>query len=186
MRSIRLPGNTAVRMALLLLMMLFAGCEELFNENRTAVFMLNYVNYAWGYQNNGYIIDSEGVVKEFNLPENWNYVDDEGYISEADMAENILRAGNTVCIISKSDMAYFSARLRSAVKGKITEPEHRMCDAGATVYAGFLYEPGNSRYRYVFIRQTGDFYTENLSKDAAAIYEWMQDPCAGNLSVKLR
>ncbi len=186
MRSVALPGNIVARMVLLLVMMSFVGCEELFNDNQRAIFVRIYVNYAWGYQHNGYIIDSDGVVKEFNLPENWNWVDDDGYISEADMAENLLQSGNTVCIISKSDMVYFSGKLRSAANGKITEPEHMMCDAGATICAGFLHEPESSRYRYVLIRQTGDFYQENLSKEAVVIYEWMQDPCEGNISIRFR
>jgi len=186
MRSVKLPGSITIRLVILLFMLLPAGCEEFFNDNVPAIFIRQYVNHAWGYQNNGYMIDAEGVVREFNLPEDWNYIDDEGYISAAEMAENMLQLGDTKCIISNSDMAYFTARLRSAGKGKISEAEHRMCDAGSTTYAGFLYEPGNNRYRYIFIRQTGDYYRENLSKEAEAIYEWMQDPCRGNLSVRLR
>lgn len=167
-----------------LTLLILTGCEEFLTDDNKAVFVCQYINHAWGYQNSGYLIDTEGNVRVYNLPEDWNYPDSEGYISAEQMEENMRQLGEVECIISGYDMTYFTNRLQAARQGKISEAEHRMCDAGGTSYGGFLFDPDNNRYKYVFIRLTGDFYKENLSRAADEIYEWMKDPCKGTLSVK--
>ena len=186
MKSLKNQVRVAAKAFALLLLLTFAGCEEFLNDNPKAIFLSHYVNYAWGYQNSGYIIDTEGNLREFSLPDTWNYHDSDGYISETAMQENLDQLDETSCIVAKYDMAYFAGRLEKAMKGKITAPEHRMCDAGGTTTAGYIYEPGTNRYKYVFIRQTGDWYSENTSREAADIYEWLQHPCDGNMGIKIK
>ncbi len=176
--------NIAKIPAVFLIMLVFAGCEDFPRNNPEAVFIYRHVNYAWGIQDYGFIIDAEGNIREFNLPATWNYPDEDGYISESEMEENFAQLGETTCTVNRYDASYFAVRLREAQSGKITAAEHRMCDFGADSYAGFLYEPENHRYKYVFIRQTGDWYSENTSRDAGVIYEWLKEPCKGSLSVR--
>lgn len=174
------------KMVIVFLLILFPGCEEFPYHSPDAIFVSHYINYAWGYQDRGFVIDSEGNVSAFNMPASWNYPDGDGYISAAEMEQNLAQLEEPYCKVSKYDLVYYATKLDKARKGKITEPEHRMCDAGSTAVAGYIYESGTDRYRYVFIRQTGDFYSENTSREADLIYEWMQDPCMGDLTVRLR
>jgi len=44
-----------------------------------------------------------------------------------------------------------------------------MYDAGSATYSGFLYDSRKKRYKEILIRQTGDFYIENKSKEAGEI-----------------
>lgn len=186
MKPERFPKSVKPKLAFLLLLLLFSSCEEFLDHPPETIFISQYINHAWGYQHSGFIIDPEGNVSGFNLPSGWNYHDSEGYISAADMEENLAQLGEPYCKVSNYDLAYYGAKLEKALKGKITEPEHRMCDAGSTTVAGYIFEPAANRYRYVFIRQTGDFYKENASRDAAEIYEWLTNPCDGNISIRLR
>jgi len=173
------------RVAVLFLLTLWlSGCEDFPQDNPDAVFIYHHVNHAWGIQNHGFVIDTEGNVREFNLPSAWNYPGDDGYISESEMEENFMQLSAASCIVSRYDTYYFASKLREAQTGKISEAENRMCDFGADSYGGFLYEPENHTYKYVFIRQTGDWYRENTSRDAAVIYEWLKEPCSGSLSVR--
>ena len=173
-------------LTILFLILLPTGCEMINDLHPTALFEVQYINYAWGYQHSGSIIDAEGNVREFNLPDAWNFPDSEGYISEAGMEENLAQLGDKSCTVNKGDLLLYSDKLANAQKGKLTTPEHQMCDFGSLSYAGYIYEPGKNRYRYVLIRQTGDFYVENLSRDASEIYDWLTSPCENNLSVTLR
>ncbi len=174
------------QIVILFLLILFPGCEEFPDHSSDAIFITQYINFAWGYQNRGFVIDSEGNVSAFNMPDRWNYPDSDGYISAAEMEQNLAQLEEPYCKVSKYDLVYYATKLEKARKGTLTVPEHRMCDAGSTTVAGYIYEPGTGRYRYVFIRQTGDFYSENSSREANVIYEWMKDPCSGDLSVRLR
>lgn len=175
--------KTAAMPALFLVMSLFAGCEEFPLDDPKAIFIYQHVNYAWDVQNYGFIIDADGNLREFNLPESWNYPGDDGYITVAEMDENFQQLGETKCKVSVYDVTCFTKMLNDARSGKITEAKHRMCDFGADSYGGFLYEPEQDRYKYVFIRLTGDYYKENTSREAGKIYEWLKEPCKGSLSV---
>ena len=173
-------------LTILFLILLLTGCEMINDLHPTAIFEVQYINYAWGYQHSGLIIDASGDVREFNLPAEWNYPDTAGYISKAAMEENLAQLGDKSCTVDKRDLQLYSDKLANAQKGKLTTPQHQMCDFGSLSYAGYIYEPGKNRYRYVLIRQTGDFYVENLSRDASEIYDWLTRPCDNNHNINLR
>ena len=173
-------------LTILFLILLLTGCEMTNDLHPTTIFEVQYINYAWGYQHSGLIIDASGNVREFNLPSEWNYPDTAGFISKAAMEENMAQLGEKTCTVSKVELGKYSDRLIHAQAGKLTTPKHQMCDFGSLSYSGYIYEPGNHRYRYVLIRQTGDFYVENLSRDASEIYDWLTRPCDNNHNINLR
>jgi len=186
MKSMALMREKAAGLVLLIILMLLGGCEKLLDNNPEALFLCQYINHAWGYRNSGYLIDREGNVRLFELPEKWNYPNESGYLTVDEMNENLQQTVETSCIVRKGDMAYFASKLRAALSGKTSEREHTACDMGSTSYGGYIYEPEKNMYKYVFIRQTGDFSCENMSREADVIYEWMQDPCRGSLNIRLR
>ena len=173
-------------LTLLSVLIFLTACEKITDHDQTALFEIQYINYAWGYQHSGSIMDASGDVREFDLPSAWNYPDSAGYISKADMEENLAQLGEKSCTVNKRDLAYYSDKLTNAQKGKLTTPEHQMCDFGSLSYAGYIYEPGHNRYRCVLIRQTGDFYVENNSREASDIYDWLTRPCDNNYSINLK
>jgi len=186
LKTVSLLKKMKRNLTILFLTLFITGCEMINDLHPTAIFEVQYINYAWGYQHSGLIIDAGGNVREFNLPAAWNFPDSEGFISEAAMEENLAQLGEKSCTVDNRDLLLYSDKLANAQKGKLTTPQHQMCDFGSLSYAGYIYEPGNHRYRYVLIRQTGDFYVENKSRDASDIYEWLTSPCENNLSVTLR
>ena len=171
--------------ALLFLLMQTQGCEEYPYDPQEVIFESHYINHAWGYQNSGFIIDSEGNLRTFNLPEEWNHPDSEGYISREAMEQNLACLGEATCTVSRYDMNYYAEKLFRARDGKITDPEHTAYDAGVRTFGGYLYEPLKNRYRYVFIYQWGDFTRENTAREAEMIREWMMDPCEGGMNLHM-
>jgi hypothetical protein len=173
-------------LAILSVLLFLTACEKIINDDQTALFEVQYINYAWGYQHSGSIIDASGDIREFHLPLSWNYPDSAGYISVADMEKNLAQLGEKSCTVNKYNLKNFTDKLIGAQKGKLTDPEHQMCDFGSLSYSGYIYEPGNNRYKHVLIRQTGDFYVENKSREASDIYDWLTNPCENNLNVNMR
>ena len=79
-------------------MVLFAtGCKKniVINENQAVLFQVEYVNYALGYQHNGFIIDNKGNVLTYSNPENWNFPDKGLTISESQVKENMGKCFNS-------------------------------------------------------------------------------------------
>lgn len=184
MRSLTSSEKITGRLPILLLLLLLAGCEELTDRHPQVMFQYHYINYAWGHQNTGFLIDPEGNIRSFSMPAAWNYPDANGYISAAEMEENLAQLGVKECTVNMYDMAFFAGKLLKAQDGKISEPEHQGCDIGAHSYGGYIFEPGRNRYKYVFLKQTGDFYKENQAREADEIYEWLNNPCETRISVR--
>jgi hypothetical protein len=178
------PEKITGRLSILLLLLLLAGCEEINDRHPMVIFQYHYTNHAWGYQDSGFIIDTAGKLRSFSMPAVWNYPDTNGYISATEMEENLAQLGENECTVNMYDIAFFAGKLRKAQDGKISEPEHRMCDAGSHSYGGYIFEPGRNRYKYVFLKLTGDFYKENQAREADDIYEWLTNPCETQISVR--
>lgn len=159
------------------LFILLMGCEKIRDYDQRTIFQVEYINYAWGFQHSGIIIDSTGKVMTFNLPSNWHFPDNDGFISLAGMEENISQSEEGSCTADKHDFAENSIKLLDAGDGQLTEPKNEMNDFGVIVYSGFIFDADNLRYKRVIIRQFGDWSIENKSKDANEIYNWLTTIC---------
>jgi len=157
--------------------LLLSGCEKIPEYGNNTIFMVEYSNYAWGFQHSGIMIDSTGNVMTFNLPTTWNRPDEVGFISLADMQENLTQMEEISCTVTRNDFAKYSSKLMEAKNGTLSDPKNEMYDFGTVQYSGFLYDPDNSRYKKILIWQFGDWTIENSSKEARALYEWLKRPC---------
>ena len=83
--------HTSENYSLSFLILFMTGCKKnyVINEKQKILFQFEYVNYAWGYQHSGFIIDNEGNVLTYENPENWNFQDNNHNLSEIQVSENI-------------------------------------------------------------------------------------------------
>ena len=147
--------------------------ETLTTSNQEVFFQCDYINYAWVYQHSGWIIDSSGDVRGYNLPKVWNFVDSLGFISCINMKRNIEQLDTTFTKIDKDSLAKYVDKILDASKGIITDPKTVMFDAGSTLFSGFIYDSKSKQYKQVIIKQTGDQFIDNKSTEANEIYNWM-------------
>lgn len=160
--------------------LLLTGCDHVPSDNpryalrQKVLFQFEYVNYAWGYQHHGWLIDSSGRLHCYNHPNNWTFPDSTRTISATDMEQNLQ---NTDSICYQIDPEILKAKfslLPLAAKGPISDPVNEMYDAGNAVYAGYLFAPSTNRYKRILLRQTGDVRIDNQSQQAQELYEWLQ------------
>jgi hypothetical protein len=155
------------------------GCEYHYNSlpdtKQLVLFQAEYINHAWGYSHEGYIIDSSGYVRRYKLPKNWHFADSTGYISQSEMNENLLQLDTVSSIVRKGLLLKYFSMVSAASEGKLSKPVNRMFDAGATRYSGYLYNSETGKYKQVLIRQEGDWSIENTSPEANEIYTWLKN-----------
>ena len=160
---------------------LLSGCEKEYNSlsdiQQEVLFQVDYVNAAWGYQHFGSFIDKTGQVRTYDLPSSWNFPDEDGYISLTDMNENIDQLVDSDCTIEDDVLLKYFNKLVRAEEGKVTEPTTRGADMGATIYSGFVFDFQRNSYKQVLLRQVGDMYIENTSREAEQIYNWLLELC---------
>jgi hypothetical protein len=168
-----------VNILFLAFLFLITGCDKdddiLPDAKQTILFQCEYVNYARGYQHNGWVIDSAGNVRSYRMPEQWHFVDSLGLISSQDMKEDILQTDSILLKIDRDTLLKYVVKLEDASKEKLSEPRQEMFDAGITQFSGYLYQHDSKKFKQVIIRQVGDVAFENKSQEAGEIYNWMKN-----------
>jgi hypothetical protein len=163
-------------LAIITLLSCYKNGDDLYfpEADQHIYFQYEYINYAWGYQHYGWLIDSTGKVFCYHNPENWNFPDSLGFINTSDMDSNI---SETDSICYKIDIRKLNDKTElifNASKGKISEPVHEMYDAGGSVYSAFLYNKNTGKYKKILLKQEGDFRIENSSTEADELYTWLK------------
>ena len=144
-------------------------------EGDVVLFEKEYINYAWGYQHFGWIMDTAGIIKGFDQPGNWNFVDSLGCITGNDMAENLQKSGNTLFSVNTGEVKSFYPKAFESVYGKYTEPKSEMADFGTIVYSAYIYNQENRKFKRIVLYQYGDVSFTNTSEAAKQICSWMKN-----------
>ena len=161
---------------LLFVLSLFSCKEEIPNLKQKIYFEKHYANMAWLPKSSGWLIDSVGNVREFRWVEvfhDWYDPDSLGYVSNSDMDKNISYCQTINYHINPDTLQFYINKIYEASKGKISEPQLVMADAGTTTYSAFIFEEKTNRYKQVFIRMDGDLLKTNSSPEANEIFQWM-------------
>ncbi|MEI6050595.1 MAG: hypothetical protein WCS03_16990 [Bacteroidota bacterium] len=160
-----------------LILLLIAGCKKTYviSDKQTILFQFEYVNYAWGYQHYGFIIDNEGNVLKYSNPENWNFQDNDFSMSEARVSENISKCAKTGITISKEDLHKYSNYINNIASSKVTALKNVAADSGSSEYFCYQFSESTKTYKSYLIKKEGDFICENLNFYSKKTVAWMKD-----------
>jgi hypothetical protein len=158
------------------LLALLNGCIELTDlpaGTQPLIFQSEYVNHAWGYAHNGWMMDGSGTAKRFQKTAPWVFPDSAGYVSEADMQKNLAACDSVIEYITADELSKYSVKALSCSDGPMTTPKQTMADAGEHIYAFYRFESDKKRYKRVILSMVGDFSQENLAPNSKEVVEWM-------------
>jgi hypothetical protein len=163
---------------LLVLPLILPGCHkptlDLEQGKTMVLFQEAFVNAAWGYHHNGWIIDTSGNVKAFKQPAAWNFPDSSGYLTNLQMEQNLdMLLPKVLLKIEKKDMQTNYGKAFIAEKGVISTPKNQMFDAGVTIYSVIIYHPQTKKWKETLLFQRGDWETKNESSEANELYNWL-------------
>lgn len=161
---------------LTLLFLFITGCKKnhIISDKQVILFQFEYVNYAWGYQHNGFIIDNQGNVLTYNNPEVWNFPDNGLNLSENQVSENMKNCFQTEIKISKEELQKYSNYIDNIALSKVTAVKNVAADAGSTEYLCFKYSEDTGTYKGYLIKMEGDFTCENLNFYSKKVAAWMR------------
>jgi hypothetical protein len=168
---------TLSKIILISFLVLFnSGCKKnnAISHKQTILFQLEYVNYAWGYQHNGFIIDNEGNVLTYSNPSDWNFPDNNFTLSESQVAGNIGKCTKTGKIIQKDELQKYANYIENIASSKVTALKNVAADAGSTEYICYQFSESTSTYKGYLIKLEGDFTCENLNFYSKKVITWMR------------
>jgi hypothetical protein len=162
---------------LLFLTLIISGCKKntAINEKQAILFQVDYVNYAWGYQHNGIIIDNEGNILSYKNPQSWNFTDNELNITEAQVLENVAFCLNSGKKISSDELNKYAGYIKNISSSKVTAPKNVAADAGSLVYTCYKYSEKSGTYKGFIIKTEGDFTSENLNFYSKKVTAWLKN-----------
>jgi hypothetical protein len=149
------------------------ACSSDSQFNKRIYFELSYLNYAWGYVHQGWVIDQDGKVYSFRNPKQWNMPDEEGYIKHNDLNNNRLYCDSIINTVDSKSLNYFVSLIPSVAYKSVTDKKWTGCDAGVLSYCCYYYDPTKGKYKQIILKESGDYSRENTSQYAEAISNWM-------------
>ena len=154
-----------------------SGCQKdyIVGKGQEILFQQEYVNYAWGFQHNGYIIDIDGNVLTFKNPDKWNFPDKDSKLTDQQVKENIASSTLTGKKISKTDLHKYINYIDNISSSKITSPRNAGADMGSLVYYCYQFSENSSIYKATKIKMEGDFECENLNFYSKRVVDWMKN-----------
>ncbi|MBN2697495.1 MAG: hypothetical protein JXR52_01610 [Bacteroidales bacterium] len=161
----------------ILILLIYASCETVDNlpsGGQPVYFEYEYINFAWGYQFNGWIIDSEGNVRYYEFPEDWKSADRTGFIGQADLAYNISLADSVIKTIGSTELMNHVALIEGAKDGHISERVNTACDAGTASLYCYWYHSTEAACKKIFLAASGDFTWKNESEEAEELVRWLK------------
>ena len=173
-------NRTGILITLSVLSICFTRCEQNLNNTsdlsdseQEVFFLYEYTNMAWGFQNYGWIIDSEGNINCFDKPERFFRGDSMGVITAAQMDSNLMYTDSACYKISKKELLEKASLIHEASLGNISDPENEMYDAGIAQYSAFKYNRIEKTYKKVILYQWGDWMLDNDAPAAHELHQWM-------------
>ncbi len=157
--------------------LLLAGCEKEYEapEDQPVFFEYRYVNYAWSYSEHGWLINADGDVRRYDLPDDFRLPDSTGYISAEDLIHNLSQTELLIGSIEANDLDHYVGLIPGAADGEILKSQNVMADAGSSVLSCYLYDSDRDMYQYVFLASSGDWEQLNDSREAEILVDWLKE-----------
>lgn len=161
---------------LLIIALLLSGCEKNYflSESQKIVFQQDYVNYAWGYQHTGFIIDNEGNVLTYNNPENWNFPGNDKTLSAEQANGNLSLCTVSGKIIPKSELQKYINYIDNISASKVSAPKNVGADMGSLVFYCYRFSESTQTYKAYVIKMEGDLECENLNLYSRRVADWLK------------
>jgi hypothetical protein len=163
---------------LLLLSLLIIACsskkeDTLINKEQPVYFQYNYINWAWGYQHSGWLIDNKGNVNYYNKPADWRNGDQDG-ISYDDLIYNLSQTDSVIAKIDPLILKEKIKLIKDAIDGEISPETHTAYDAGVWALLAYYYDNNTKKYRTVFLAESGDVSSYNKDTAAIQLTNWLK------------
>jgi hypothetical protein len=161
----------------LLIAYTFSGCKKnvVIDEKQAILFQVDYVNYAWGYKHNGFLVDNQGNILTYKNPQVWNFPDKDFNLSESQVRDNIGNCLNNGKKIPNEELKKYANHIKNISSSKVTALKNVSADAGSIEYICYQFSEKTGIYKGTLIKMEGDFTCENLNFFTKKVTTWLKN-----------
>ena len=162
---------------LVIVVLFITGCNKKpgTDGNPAIYFQFDRLNYAWGYQHTGFLINNEGKILTYKNPQNWNFPDNHLILTDSQIRDNI---GNCVFsgkTVPQQELKKFASYIKNISSSKVTAMKKVAADAGTIDYICYRFSPDSNNYKGYIIKREGDFTCENLNFYSKKVSVWLKN-----------
>lgn len=153
------------------------ACEREFYdgpEDQPVYFEYHYINHAWGFIDNGWMIDREGNIRGYDHPEDYRWPDSTGYLSSEDLQNNLARTDTLLQNVRAKELKLYTRLISGAAEGNLSEYKRRGADMGSSVLSCYAFDHNAGSYKHVLLSLAGDQEQVNQSAEAEELVEWLK------------
>ena len=144
--------------------------------NQKIIFHYSYINWAWGYQNNGWFIDSLGVAKSYKVLSHYDwFLAQNGYISESALSQNYSLASTFEHEVEEGQLYEMYQLIDSAKNGNYSDSVGTGADIGEYAYYCYWWDKDRNEYKQVLLSLSGDWSQHNLDSSAIILDNWLKE-----------
>ena len=161
----------------LLIAFTISGCKKnvAIDEKQAILFQVDYVNYAWGYKHNGFLVDNQGNILTYKNPQIWNFPDKDFNLSESQVRDNIGNCLNNGKKIPNEELKKYANHIKNISSSKVTALKNVSADAGSIEYICYQFSEKTGIYKGTLIKMEGDFTCENLNFFTKKVTTWLKN-----------
>jgi hypothetical protein len=177
MKSGENRGVFSISLILALMLMTIACDKDVYDapEDQPVFFEYHFANFAWGLQDYGWLMDGQGTIRRFDLPEEYNSAIHGDYLSLEQLEHNLGQADSVVGEVNASKLEKKIQLIQGASEGEITKVHSQGADMGLGAYGCYKYEPEVQAYQYILLSADGDYQQYNKSAEAEKLTGWLVD-----------
>jgi hypothetical protein len=144
------------------------------SQNQKILFQTEYINYAWGYQHQGFIIDNNGNVLTYNLPVKWNFPHNDSILTAEQVDENLSACVPSGIRIPPSELQKYINYIDNISLSKVSRPVSVGADMGSMAYYCFRFSESTNSYKASIIKMEGDIEYENFNFYSKRVITWLK------------
>lgn len=134
-----------------------------------------YLNFAWGYDHSGWIVDTAGNVISYDLSKSgvqWT-PNATGYYTGEELREKVHHNDTLRGTISGDTLQWLNALVAASVGGTYSDTTHPMADFGTVAFLGYVFDADSSKYRRGGLQVYGGYRFYNTASPAIELSAWM-------------
>ncbi len=140
----------------------------------SVLFEVEYLNYAWSYQQSGLYVDIAGNVYGYLRRKDQYWDGNDKTLFSYEELLNKFSVGKT--LMKTIDAATLQQKIALGRQdiGQLTEPKYRCADAGTVSFWVYRVDTESGKYARTLLTRAGDVMQKNQTESGTALVNWLR------------
>ncbi|MFA6027148.1 MAG: hypothetical protein WC727_11995 [Ignavibacteriaceae bacterium] len=164
-----------------LLALLFFSCKdsnvnEQIQSNSSIIFEVEYLNYAWGIEYHGVMIDTDGKEYSYNpakdsVPFLFHA---DGLYTDQELQSKYQHVKTYIKTIPNDTLIWSHNLVNQVTTTNYSDTTYVGMDGGSTTYSIYIFRPEINKYQQIVLKIEGDIAFNNKSQSAVTLAAWLK------------